>query len=56
VQSPQVDSPAVNVSDAFVRAGNGHPDGVVTAPVGSVYMRKDGDVGSEPLHQGERDG
>ena len=46
VQSPQVDSPAVNVSDAFVRAGNGHPDGVVTAPVGSVYMRKDGDVGT----------
>ncbi len=33
-------------SDATQRAGTGSPGGVVTAPVGTMYLRKDGGAGT----------
>ena len=36
----------VNQADPQVRAGTGTPEGAVTAPVGSIYMRADGGAGT----------
>jgi hypothetical protein len=34
------------LGDVFIRSGTGTPEGVVTAPVGSLFLRKDGGAGS----------
>ena len=36
----------VNVNGAYVNSGNGTPESIVAAPVGSMYMRRDGASGT----------
>jgi hypothetical protein len=35
-----------NINGALITAGNGLPESVVTAPVGSIFLRKDGALGT----------
>jgi hypothetical protein len=44
--SPLVGSPLIGPGNAAFVAGNGSPEGVVTAPVGSIFLRLDGAGGT----------
>lgn len=47
---------SIGASGPTIRAGSGSPEGVVTAPVGSLYMRTDGSTNSSTYYKGSGSG